>query len=180
MLQERKEYYNDLISKAQDALKLYETKASGLTAADVKNVLGDLHKRLLDVEITNDVIITAQCELERSYNKYAHFFDLSPVGLLTLDSEGLIMEANLAFANITGMERRKLIRRNLSSLIYAQDHKTFGAFFDALRRSIAGGNCEIRLLKDGLICRAYINGVNLSGAEGPNENYLLTVSVCRI
>lgn len=173
----RENNYNEMMTKAQDALKLLESKASGLTVEEVKSVLGELHTKIIDMEIANDEIIRAQRELERSYNKYAHLFDSFPMGLVTLDAEGSIMEANLAFAEIIGEDRRKLIRRHVCSLVYSQDHKTFRTFLDMLRKSVNSLECEIRILKDSIIYRIYVTGVKLYIAQNKSENYLLNISI---
>ncbi|HEX2983051.1 MAG TPA: PAS domain-containing protein [Ignavibacteriales bacterium] len=176
-LQERRKHYSEMISNAQDALKLCESRSSGLTVEEVKKVLGDLHVKLIDMEIANDDIIRAQRELEKIYNKYARLFDSSPVGLLTLDSEGLIIDANAAFADIIGMERRILIRRNFGALIHAQDDITFKTFFGKLGASISAVSCEIRVLKESLIYNLYVTGVKLYKSQDTRENFLLTVSI---
>jgi hypothetical protein len=45
--------------------------------------------------------------------KYRTLFDFAPVGLLTLNNEGVILEINLFCARMPGIDRPLLLNRNL-------------------------------------------------------------------
>jgi PAS domain S-box-containing protein len=76
----------------------------------------------IELELQNEELRRTQVALESSRAHYIELYDFAPVGYLTLSSEGLITEINLAGAKLLGMERKKLIHRRFDRFV-ADDHK---------------------------------------------------------
>ncbi len=47
-------------------------------------------------------------ELDASKTRYFNLYDLAPVGYLTLDQDGMILECNLASARLLGLNRAEM------------------------------------------------------------------------
>ena len=61
----------------------------------------------IELETQNEELQRALPQgLKTAQEKYFDFYDLAPVGYLTLDETGLISELNLAAAELLGMERK--------------------------------------------------------------------------
>jgi PAS domain S-box-containing protein len=79
----------------------------------------------VELEAQNTELRRAQGDLERSRDHFLALYEHAPVGYLTLDPKGRILEANLTSASLLGCERHKLVDRALSSLMNEADADRF-------------------------------------------------------
>jgi len=63
-----------------------------------KQVLHDLRAHQIELETQNEELRRVQSELEVSRERYFDLYDLAPVGYVTLNEQGSILEANLTSA----------------------------------------------------------------------------------
>ncbi len=89
-----------------------------LTISPIKNAKGET-VAFSTVGQNIDIRKKAEEYLRISEQKYKNFFEFAPVGIYTSDSEGKILSANLAFANILGCNTpEESLKLNLSRDIY--------------------------------------------------------------
>jgi len=93
----------------------------GLSEQTVKELFHELRVHQIELEMQNDELRKTRDSLEISRAKYFDLYDLAPVGYLTLDNKGLILEANLTSANILGLPRENLVHQPFSRFINSQD-----------------------------------------------------------
>ena len=62
-----------------------------------------------ELETQNQDLRAAQLLLENSRDRYADLYDFAPVGYVTFDSKGVILEINLTAAGMLGVERTRLV-----------------------------------------------------------------------
>jgi PAS domain S-box-containing protein len=70
-------------------------------------------------------------ELERLLEHYRNLFDSAPIPYVTLDPVGIVVEANLTYADFVNRPRRSLVGRPLAGSISERDRK---AFYHHMRR----------------------------------------------
>lgn len=92
---------------------------------------GELETIHLVTETKCQALQDALAELEESRNWYADLYDLAPIGYVTIDHKGCILEINLTGAAMLGIERTQLIGKPLSVFFAKNNVKPF---FDHLRR----------------------------------------------
>jgi|WetSurMetagenome_2_1015567.scaffolds.fasta_scaffold59340_2 PAS domain S-box-containing protein len=79
----------------------------------------------IELEVQNEDLLQAQILLEKSRSKYADLYDFAPIGYLSVDKGGQILEANLTAAAILGKERRHLLGQILPLFLMESDRQSF-------------------------------------------------------
>jgi len=97
----------------------------GLSEETVKELFHELRVHQIELEMQNDELRKTRDSLEISRAKYFDLYDLAPVGYLTLDNKGLILEANLTSANILGLPREKLVNQPFSRFVNNHDFPVY-------------------------------------------------------
>ena len=147
-----------------------------LSLQDAQQRIHELQASQRDLEMQNAALLTAQIQLEREHRKYRNLFEVSSVGLLVLDPEACIREANLTFAQMLGIEVSELIGRRLSDFVAPDWQDTYKFFLQRLRTSKQTQQCEINLIHDDLFV-VKLHGLPLS-EDGENARYY--VAVCNM
>ncbi|MES9901197.1 MAG: EAL domain-containing protein [Sedimenticola sp.] len=84
---------------------------------DEKQQLHDLQTHQIELELQNRDLREAQQALEEARDRYADLYDFAPVGYLTLDQKGIILESNLTAAILLGRDRTQLTGKPLVTLL---------------------------------------------------------------
>jgi PAS domain S-box-containing protein len=92
--------------------------------ADVQRLVHELQVHQVELEMQNDELRRAQADLGAARARYFDLYDLAPMGYLSLDAQGLIVEANLLAAELLGLPRGALVGQPLERFIAKseQDH----------------------------------------------------------
>ncbi|MBN1341900.1 MAG: PAS domain-containing protein [Phycisphaerae bacterium] len=109
---------------AEQALRKTRQDVATMPAEDVQKLVHELQVHQIELEMQNQQLRATQQELETSRDAYADLYDFAPVGYVTLDADGAILEANLTAARMLGVQRNELISRKLSSFVDPSDQDT--------------------------------------------------------
>lgn len=111
--------------KAEDIFNEYKDKDSAnfdnINPDTVRELFHELRVHQIELEMQNDELKKTRDSLELSRAKYFDLYELAPVGYLTLDNKGIILEANLTAANILGRPRASLVKQPFSKYITHED-----------------------------------------------------------
>jgi PAS domain S-box-containing protein len=88
-----------------------------LTLDEIQAVVYELEVHKIELKIQNEQLWEAQRAAESSNERFRRLYDSAPTGYLTLDSDGVIVEANRSIATILKTPPRQLIGRKLSTYV---------------------------------------------------------------
>lgn len=139
----------------------------------------ELQVHQIELEMQNDELRRQQQEVERLRARYFDFYNLTPVGYLTISEQGFIIEANLTAANLLGVTRKALSKRPFASFIAADDQDRYYLYHKKLVE--AAGPAEIIDLRmkraDGSLFWAYIQTITVQEKDG-TAAYRMIISDC--
>ena len=114
---------------------------------EVRNLLHELEVSQIELEMQNRELTESRASLEDSHEKYLSLYDFAPVGYLTLDKVGTVLELNLTAADLLGSERQRMIGRLFSMKIAAKDVSKFRDHLLQCRDGRKRTSDRIRLLQ---------------------------------
>ena len=136
----------ELRMRAEQRLQDHLGNTADFSIDDAKRLIHELHVHQIELELQNEELRITQLALDSSRRRYSDLYEFSPVGLLTLDTDERIQEANLTFVTLIGIDREKLIERQFSDFVDPSAQDTYHFFYQSLRRTQQPQQCEIILL----------------------------------
>ncbi len=170
---------------AQNLRKRAEEKfiSSGGSTAEIfspevkERFFHELQVHQIELEMQNEELRVTERELGISQTRYFDLYDLAPVGYLTIDEQGKILEANLTVATMVGAQRGELINRRISRYISDDDRDAFYRYCQRLLQSGSADTCELRMLKlSGSVFWANINGIAVQDTECGKPTYRIVIN----
>ncbi|HVO18815.1 MAG TPA: ATP-binding protein [Anaeromyxobacter sp.] len=110
---------------------LRETGESPLDLEGSLRLVQELRVHQIELELQNEELRSARDELEASLTRYEDLYDFAPVGYLTVDAGGTILELNLAAATLLGRERAALSGADFANYLPAAERDGFRTFLAA-------------------------------------------------
>ena len=138
-----------------------------LAPAETRKILHELRVHQIELEIQNEELRCAQTELVIARDRYFDFYNLAPVGYLTLSGNGLIFEVNLTCTILLGFARTDLFKQSMSRFILPEDHNIF---YSTRKNVLTAGEpqvCDLRMVKkDGTVFWACLTFTAAQDASG--------------
>ena len=134
----------ELRKRAEQQLKNVEPPQK-MTPEEMCSIIHELRVHQVELSMQNNALQEAQLELEASRDRYADLYDFAPVGYLTLDRDGFILDANLTVARELSRERSVLIGKPFVTYIAPEDRDKFFLHERRVFQSEERQSCDIRL-----------------------------------
>jgi PAS domain S-box-containing protein len=96
-----------------------------LTPDYIRKLLHELRVHQIELEMQNEELRRVQAELEATRARYFDLYDLAPVGYVTINEKGIVLESNLTASTLLGVDRNKLVNHSLSGFILKKDQDIF-------------------------------------------------------
>ncbi len=141
----------DLRRRAEEMLLKQQGALDNIHPADVQKLLHELSVHQIELEMQNEELRRTQQELEASREKYFDLYDLAPVGYVSLNEKGIILEANLSVATLLGRERSHLVGRPLTRFMHKEDQDLYYLCHKQVVETNSKQVCEIRMLRKDMV-----------------------------
>jgi PAS domain S-box-containing protein len=112
----------ELRRRATERLQKRRGKVMDMPATDVARLVHELEIYQVELEVQNEELRRSQLELAAALEGYRDLYYRAPVGYLTLDAEGKILQANQAAARLCFREREELEGKRLERIAVQNDH----------------------------------------------------------
>jgi PAS domain S-box-containing protein len=110
---------------------------------DTLRLLHELQVHQVELEMQNEELVAARSEIEAGLERYTDLYDFAPVGYFTLGPDGTIGQVNITGASLLGIERSKLVRRNLGRFLAPDESGQWDQHFQSVLQSAEKQTCEL-------------------------------------
>lgn len=163
--------------KAEKTLKADVISIATLSDEDVRKMAHELQVHQIELDMQNEELRRAQQELEDSRDRYSLLYDFAPFGYFTTSEKGTILESNLTFASMLGLERSLLVNKPLVQFIDKEDRGEYYLFRRHAFKKNIRNTCELKMVKaDGLRFYAYLEYVAVCDEDGKPQLYRTVVT----
>ena len=157
----------DLRMRAEESLKSEPGRPDDICLKEANSLIHELRVHQIELEMQNEELRRVQNELEISRSRYAELYDFAPVGYLTLNEHGEILDLNLTAARLLGVERGHLLNNHFQYFVFQPDKKEFFSHLKALFEKRERQISEVKLSPiDGEQFYARIESIYMEGAGG--------------
>ncbi len=133
----------EIKSLKEPALVIDVLKSMSLN--EIAEKMHELNVYQIELEMQNEELYKTQEELYNAKMCYFELYDMAPMGYLTLNCDGLILEANLESAQILATSRKKLINQSFTNFIYCEDQDIYYMLRKRITAFKKRQSCELRM-----------------------------------
>ncbi|MBF6649646.1 PAS domain S-box protein [Methylobacter sp. BlB1] len=164
------QYRENLRNRAETMLNKSGTDITRMSSQEIQKLLFEFQVHQIELELQNEELNRTHQELLASRDLYANLYNLSPVGYLTLNKDGVILQANLTATRLLNHPIEELINRKLAQYIDASDQDPYYLFLRRLATERTHQSLDVRLKSDGseithVECQGKINDINNNDSE---------------
>ena len=140
----------------------------------------ELQVHQVELELQHEELIQAQQALEASRDRYAELYNLAPVGYLTIDKDGIIVEVNRTALSMLGRNPVETRGQKLAHYVAAPDQEAYYLCYRQLIVHQSPATCELRLLSANRSAfHAHLQGVPKPGPDGDHRAWITISDVSR-
>ena len=141
------EKFNALRRQAEKLIAKPDFSRKLVAVEDSLQIIHELQTFQVELELQNEELRRVQQELMEFKINYTQLYDFTPVGYVTLDANGKILNANLTLARMLETERSALIERPLSDHVLPGDQDIYYLHLQALFESKKRQICDLKMKK---------------------------------
>ncbi len=145
---------------------------------NMRRLVHDLEVRQIELEMQADELRCAQMELEAARTRYFELYQLAPLGYVTVDEAGLILQANLRASALLGMNIGDLINQKITRFISTEDQDTYYLHHKRLLQTTPAQALDLQMRRqDGTPFFAQLTATVVRSAEGTPHCHLVLVDI---
>lgn len=137
---------------------------------DPAALIQELRIHQIELEMQNEELRRTQRELQASQQQYRNLYDFAPVGYLTLDPGGLILQINVKGAILLGYDREDLIGKPISGLVFDEDRSLHSVCLEGATQAGTPQNCDLRMRREHTYFYAHLEITPVHDGQGRVQN----------
>ena len=152
MTQEKnpKDNFSELRQRAEETFGSKSSDIEDITTLspeDIQRLVYELRVHQVELEIQNENLRQSQVKLEELKDKYLDLYNFAPVGYITLNEKGLILEANLTIVRLLGVEKQSIMKMPFSHFITQEFGDVYHLHLQQVFETKSKQTCEINLVR---------------------------------
>jgi PAS domain S-box-containing protein len=164
-----------LRNKAEDVLREMPKGKKMRTPGEVQSLIHEFEVHQIELEMQNEELRQAQEALLESRDRYTDLYDYAPVGYITINDKGLVLETNMTVIDMLGIERRQMINKPFSLFIFKDDQDIYYKHRQKLLDNNKKSTCDVRMMKTGgQQLWAKLNSVPIKRVDVPSLQIAIT------
>jgi PAS domain S-box-containing protein len=146
-----------LRQRAEDALKSM-SNSPDLTTDDIDELVHELHVYHAELELQLEDLQQAYWQMETSQQQYARLFNFAPIGYITTDHHGVVVDANLTAVTMLGLENATLKNASFTDMLTSDSQDTYHLHRRTVTRDLHVHSCDVQVQRrDGTIFHAQLS-----------------------
>lgn len=133
------------VKQAGENQQQRQTDAEPRLTDPAEDCLHQPREHPIELEIQNKELQRAQQTIEESRDRYLDLYDFAPIGYLTLNHAGVIVEANLTSADLFGVTRQALLNQPFANFVSPEDREHWSRQFMKTMAQAEKQGCELAL-----------------------------------
>jgi PAS domain S-box-containing protein len=118
-----------------------------MTPAATRELVHELQVHQIELEMQNETLRQTQLQLVAMQARYFDLYDLAPISYCTVNETGIILEANLATAELLGEARNSLVGQRISRYIRKEYQDSYYLSRKLLDTSGERQSCELHMVR---------------------------------
>ena len=169
----------ELRKKAEESLKgRGQEKPRAVSNLATRRMIHELQVHQVELEMQNEELAAARQNAEAAQEKYVSLYDFAPVGYLTLDPGGKILELNITASILLGTPRSRVNGRRFGAFLARESLPGFDAFTREILWSGEKQTCEVAVRLDGEPVRYLrLEGSPSKATGGEGEVQLVLIDI---
>lgn len=157
-----------LRSRTEDRLKAEQIETDRRKTDDIESLHHELAVHRVELEMQNEELSNSPVQIEEARARLSDLYDFAPVGYLTLNEKGRVLEANLTIARQLGIERAQIVGSPLIVFIAIADRSAFLSHLAGIvEDNESHKSCELRFMKkDGGAFYVLLDSLLVENADG--------------
>ncbi|WP_048190136.1 ATP-binding protein [Methanobacterium sp. SMA-27] len=140
-------------------------------------LIQELRTHQIELEMQNDELREAHTRLLESQHKYFELYNFAPVGYITLDTNGLILNINLAGATLLDIGRLNLINTAFIQYIDPDYRNLFHNHIKKVPETETKESVELKLLKkDAEYSYVHFDSINVKDKYGNLKEFRIAIT----
>jgi PAS domain S-box-containing protein len=132
----------------------------------VRELVHELQVHQIELEMQNETLRQTQLQLVAMQARYFDLYDLAPISYCTVNETGIILEANLATAELLGVARNTVVGQRVSKYILRESQDSYYLCRKLLNTTGQRQSCELHMVRANV--DSFWANVSISATKGSN------------
>ncbi len=143
-----------------------------ITLKDMQQLVTELQVHQIELEMQNDELRKMQVQLASERERYADLYNFAPVAYFIFDERDIIIDLNLAAAELLGNERKFLLDHPITPYITSVSLGVFISHRELALRTSVPQHCELIVRpRDGAHIYVHVQTMALPSSDGESHRW---------